>query len=131
MLRKGILFTYDALTALALLSAGMAFLLVSTNYDPAPARYASMEAVARDYLTEKYQQEIDIKDTDVMQLTGRNVSETPPAGEPLVFYASAFDYLPLCNCTASSCTLLQGLNETCLLSQDINSSIKKEAWVTP
>jgi len=131
VLSKGILFTYDALIALALLSAGMASVLVFSNYDSTAGRYAGLEAIGRDYLTEKYQAKISVSEADALQLTGKNVSETQPSDKPLVAYSSAFDYLDLCNCTTSSCTLVKELNASCLSSQDINSSIKKEAWVTP
>ncbi|NYZ75132.1 hypothetical protein H0O03_02615 [Candidatus Micrarchaeota archaeon] len=130
-MNKGILFTYDALIALALLSAGMALVLVFSNYDATAGRYTGLESIGRDYLTEKYENNIDIDEADVLQLSGRTVSETPPVGEPLVVYSSAFEYLDLCNCTTTACTLENGLNASCLQSQDINSSIKKEVWVTP
>ncbi|MEW5955178.1 MAG: hypothetical protein AB1626_01405 [Candidatus Micrarchaeota archaeon] len=131
MLRKGMFFTYDALAALVVVSAAAAMVLAFSNYNPVARGYAGLDAVGRDYLTEKYQAGITITEADVLQLTGKNVSETLPADEPLVAHSVAFDYLDLCNCTDWNCSFFDGVNESCFFSQDINESIRKEAWVTP
>jgi len=130
VLRKGFFFTYDALSALVVVAAAASIVLAFSNYNAVARGYAGLDAVGRDYLTEKYLHGIPVTESNVQSLTGKSVSETIPVGKPVVVHSTAFKYLDLCNCSDWNCSLFYGVNTSCFSSQDINESIRKEAWVS-
>lgn len=125
------LFTFDALAALAIISAATAIIITASNTTPIAREHSILATAGRDYLLEKYVHGITITEAQALQLTRKTVSETIPQNADNAATATAYAYLNPCSCPTTTCDIKKDYNSTCLYTQDINSSIKRNAWVTP
>ncbi len=129
-MRKGFLFTIDALASLAIMT--VAFTVVIAFHQLDDLQSNSLASLGRDYLEQKYIQGSSIDANQFKQLTGFNASESPTQGV-LVARASLFVYPSVftgCNCTTTACRLSAGVNDSCFSSQENLNTSLKQVWVT-
>ena len=130
-MKKGFLFTIDALLGLLVVAAALA--AVNALHQQNGLEANSLEALGRSYLEQKYVAGAPITTAQFKEMTGITASESPATGA-LVAKSSLIAYpgpLDGCGCTSSPCNLQNATNDSCLYVQENLAGSLKEVWVTP
>lgn len=125
--KKGLLFTLDALFAIAVISIAAYSFIAFSQQQWGLEKIFGLQQLGRDYL--KLQCEGLINENEFQGLTGLSISTTPNAFQNarLVAHASVFDYPPVCGGQSEV-----NATDPCLTTQEIeNNSFYYEAWLTP
>jgi|GEM_PF-2660624 hypothetical protein len=124
---KGIVFTIDGLLSLI---AVLSLYTLFNSFQPSYVQsFNSLRILGNDYLQLKYEYKTGITPAVFNSLTGFNVTENPPSSN-FSIHSVFYVYPNICNCTGN-CYLVNGVNTSCLSSQDANiTNSVYNAWVT-
>ncbi|MGB9576876.1 MAG: hypothetical protein ACP5O3_01125 [Candidatus Micrarchaeia archaeon] len=126
---KAAILSFDALLALAVAAIAFGSVVSFSSLGADNSKNAQLNALAWDFLHDKYGLNLTVSADDFHNLTGRHVFESPPSTAP-AGHALYYKYNNLCGC-GQSCYLENEINTSCLEAQDNNSKYEFEAWVTP
>lgn len=129
-MRKGIVFSIDALFALIILSTLLVSFFVFSEHPVLDQKISSLATLGRDYLTLKYRQGIAIDEAGFAQKTGLSISEARASDfleRQFVARVTLLQYPTACGCTSFPCIL--DSSSVCLLAQEDLSDALHVAWV--